>query len=407
MDAWEITKKDLYLILRDKGALYTLLVLPLVFVAILGVSTGRLMTTEDQTKLVKLGIVDNDDSEVSQKVVQDVKAIGGLKAESAPNHDEAARRLRDGRYNLVMVIGKTFHEKVDELDLGDVLETDRGKLVAGLSALDIKVECGSAFVNVAQLVEYVALAATLRTVSPEVAKRNRFAGRQIERALERHREEYGQEAAANPLAPQTVSSDMNYIYQILVPAYTVMFAFFLINIMANSFITERNLGTLRRLQASPIRPVELLLGKTLPFFLVSLVQSMLLFLSGKMLFGMSWGVDPWLLLPVIATTSISATALGLLLATFVRTESQVSAYANFLVITLAGISGCYMPRDWLPELMQKVSLATPHAWALIAYQQLLTQDHPDLQIVARSCAALLAFGAVYFALGCLRFRKIG
>jgi ABC-2 type transport system permease protein len=406
MDAWEITKKDLYLILRDKGALYTLLVLPLVFVAILGVSTGRLMTTEDETKLVKLGIVDNDDSEVSQKVVHDVMVIGGLKAEAAENTDEARRRLRDGRYNLVLMIGPQFDERVNELDLGDVLDTERGKLVAGLSALDIKVECGSAFVNVAQLVEYVALAATLRSVSPEVAKKNRFAGRQIERALERHREEYGEEVAAKS-GPETVQSDMNYIYQILVPAYTVMFAFFLINIMASSFITERNLGTLKRLQASPIRPIELLMGKTLPFYLVSLIQSVLLFLSGKVLFGMSWGVYPVLLLPVIAATSVSATALGLLLATFVRTESQVSAYANFLVITLAGISGCYMPRDWLPELMQKVSLATPHAWALIAYQQLLTQDHPDLQIVARSCAALMAFGAVYFSLGCLRFRKIG
>jgi ABC-2 type transport system permease protein len=305
------------------------------------------------------------------------------------------------------MIGPQFDERVDELDLGDVLDTEPGKLVAGLSALEIQVECGSAFVNVAQLVEYVALAATLRSVSPEVAKKNRFAGRQIERALERHREEYGTEVVARSSAPNTVQSDMNYIYQILVPAYTVMFAFFLINIMANSFITERNLGTLKRLQASPIRPVELLLGKTLPFYLVSLVQSVLLFLSGKVLFGMSWGVYPVLLLPVIAATSVSATALGLLLATLVRTESQVSAYANFLVITLAGISGCYMPRDWLPELMQKVSLATPHAWALIAYQQLLTQDHPDLQIVARSCAALLAFAAVYFGLGCVRFREIG
>jgi len=407
MDAWKITKKDLYLIVRDRGALYTLLVLPLVFVAILGASTGRLMTTEDETKLVKLGIVNEDGSDVSQKVVHDLMTIGGLKAQIAENKDEAQRRLRDGRYNLVLTVGPQFGERVGELDLGDVLDTERGKLVNGLSALDVQVECGSAFVNVAQLVEYVALAATLRSVSPEVAKKNRFAGRQIERALERHREEYGSQVVSKDTGPRGVQSDMNYVYQILVPAYTVMFAFFLINIMANSFITERNLGTLKRLQASPILPVELLLGKTIPFFIVSLTQSVLLFLSGRVLFGMSWGVYPALLLPVIAATSVSATALGLLLATFVRTESQVSAYANFLVITLAGISGCYMPRDWLPEMMQKVSLATPHAWALIAYQQLLTQDHPDLQVVARCCAVLMAFGAVYFALGCLRFRKIG
>ncbi len=192
----------------------------------------------------------------------------------------------------------------------------------------MQVECGSAFVNVAQLVEYVVLAAALQSVTPEVAKKNRFAARQIERALERQSggvRRCPSEAAgshAGRRRPELHLSDP-------CPAYTVMFAFFLINIMASSFITERNLGTLRRLEASPNHPIQLLMGKTLPFFFVSLIQSVLLFLSGKVLFGMSWGVYPIMLLAVIFTTSMAATSLGLLLATFVRTESQVSAYANF------------------------------------------------------------------------------
>lgn len=407
MGAWEITRKDIVLILRDKGALYTLLVLPLVFVTILGASTGRLLTTEDETKLVKVGIVDEDDSELSKQVARDLFAIGGLKAKMAANRDQARLQLQDGRFNIVVIVGNAFHERVDDLNLGDVLDTEHGRLSGGLASLNMQVECGSAFANVAELVQYVVLAAALKTVTPEVAKRNKLAARQIERALKQHQEEIESGIGTETPPPKPIDSGPSYIYQILVPAYTVMFAFFLINIMASSFITERNLGTLRRLQAAPIRPIELLLGKTFPFFLVSLAQSGVLFLSGKVLFGMSWGVDPFMLLPVIFTTSISATALGLLLATIVRTESQVSAYANFLVITLAGISGCYMPRDWLPDLMQKVSLATPHAWALIAYQQLLTQDHPDLSVVVKCCGVLTGFGCVYFALGCLRFRNIG
>ncbi len=407
MGAWEITKKDLYLIARDRGALYTLLVLPLVFVAILGVSTGRLMTTHDETKLVKLGIVDNDNSDLSRNVMESLLSVKGLIAEQAENESEARRRLQDGRYNIILHIGPEFHQRIDELDLGDVLDTKHGKLASGLNALDMKVDCGSAFVNVAQLVEYVALAATLQAVTPQVSKKNRFAAQHIERALARHRELYGSESATDSVTPEAIQPGPGYVYQILVPAYTVMFSFFLINIMANSFIAERNLGTLRRLQASPIHPIQLLLGKTLPFFFVSLAQSVILFVSGKLLFGMSWGVAPLLLVPVIITTSMAATALGLALATFVRTESQVSAYANFLVITLAGISGCYMPRDWLPELMQNVSLATPHAWALIAYQQLLTRDAPNLPLVTECCAALTGFATLFFAIGALRFRKIG
>src|SRR3569623_2013424 len=124
------------------------------------------------------------------------------------------------------------------------------------------------------------------------------------------------------------------------------------------------------------------------------------------MFGMSWGTYPAMLIPVLLTTSFSATGLGLLLATMVRTESQVASYSTFLVIVLAGISGCYMPRDWLPELMKTISLATPHAWALIAYEDLLTRAQPDFGLVLRCCGVLAAMGTACFVAGCLRFRRL-
>ena len=66
-----------------------------------------------------------------------------------------------------------------------------------------------------------------------------------------------------------------------------------------------------------------------------------------------------MLIPVIVATSMAATALGLLVATLVRSESQVSAYATILVITMGGISGCFTPRQWLPDAMREFSLTTP------------------------------------------------
>ena len=196
------------------------------------------------------------------------------------------------------------------------------------------------------------------------------------------------------------------VYQVIVPAYTVMFAFFLINIMARSFISEAANGTLRRLHAAPIGIGQLLIGKTVPFLIVSIVQGLLLFLFGKLLFGMSWGVQPWLLLPVIVCTSLAATTLGLLTAVLVRTDAQVSAYANLLVITLAGLSGCFMPREWLPEMMRQVSLAIPHAWSLIAYDQILNSPNPNLLRIGLCCLMLIVFSAVFFAFGCQRFRRL-
>jgi ABC-2 type transport system permease protein len=93
-------------------------------------------------------------------------------------------------------------------------------------------------------------------------------------------------------------------------------------------------------------------------------------------------------------------------ATIIRTDSQVSAYGNSLVIILAGISGCFMPRDWLPEVMQQLSLGTPHAWALLAYDEVLSHERVLHAEVVKCCGMLLAFAAVFFAIGWLRFRRI-
>ena len=148
------------------------------------------------------------------------------------------------------------------------------------------------------------------------------------------------------------------------------------------------------------------MGKTIPFLLISLVQTALLFLAGRVLFGMNWGNEPWLLPAVMLATSLAATALGLVVATTVRTDSQVSAYGNFQVLTLAGLSGCLMPRSWQPQLMQTIGLATPHAWSLIAYDQLLNRDEPDLLLVAKCLSVVMSFAGVFFVVGWTRYRSL-
>ena len=103
---------------------------------------------------------------------------------------------------------------------------------------------------------------------------------------------------------------------------------------------------------------------------------------------------------------MAATTLGLMVATMVKTDAQVSAYANFVVIVMAGISGCFLPRDWLPDLMKTISLATPHAWALMSYREALTTEHPDHAEILQSCGMRVGFAVIYFAIGAFRFRNV-
>jgi ABC-type multidrug transport system permease subunit len=148
-----------------------------------------------------------------------------------------------------------------------------------------------------------------------------------------------------------------------------------------------------------------LLGKLLPCFALSLGQGVFLLVAGKLAFGMRWGPGDWSLprqilwlMPVVISTSMAAMGLAVLIASLARTETQVAIYGTLLVLILAGISGCLMPRDLMPEVMKEVSLVTPHAWALDAYMQLLLRDQPDLFIVLRASAVLAGFGVGFLAL---------
>ena len=194
-------------------------------------------------------------------------------------------------------------------------------------------------------------------------------------------------------------------YQTLVPAYTVTFAFFLVLTVGWLFVTERRQGTIKRLRAAPLTKAEILLGKMLPCFAISILQGVFLMVAGKLVFGMRWGPDDWplwrqaaCLFPLVVATSLAAIGLALLVAAVARTETQVAIYGTLLVLILAGVSGCLMPRDLMPERMQQISLVTPHAWALDAYKQLLTNPMPILPMVWESCLVLTGFGVVLLAL---------
>jgi ABC-2 type transport system permease protein len=250
---------------------------------------------------------------------------------------------------------------------------------------------------------------TWKKISPVVMCENNFLRNTPRVGITQMCDDMDAEILSPPIkreAPDNTDDLQNEtIYQELIPSFTVMFVFFLVTIMGRSFIHERELGTLRRLRLAPIGGASLLTGKTIPFLVISIVQTALLFLCGRLLFQMEWGTYPLLLLPVAFCTSLSATALGLLVSTIVRTESQVSAYANTVVITMAGISGCFMPRKWLPDAMRTLSLGTPHAWALMAYNEILNRTVPNFILVAQCCGWLIAFTLLYFALGTWRFTR--
>lgn len=406
MGAWQITKKDLRLLIRDRRALAVLIAFPLAFIGILGLSAGEMLGWRRENQQLRIAAVNQDRGDVSQQLLARLQALDGVALSEAVSLEEAREQLDDHEASVILVLGRDFQRKIDRLSTGDVLALRDGRLCCGLDAFDMRLEYRPSTATVAAIARHVIYCEAVQTVTPGIFKPSGAAAKLLEQSPARARPgpRASEELEATNVRPEQ-DGFRSDVYQTLVPGYTVMFTFFLVNIMGRSFISERELGTLRRLRMAPITPTELLIGKTAPFFVISVFQNAVLFGIGRVVFGMSWGLTPWLLIPIIIATALAATALGLLVAALVRTDSQVSAYGNFLVITMAGVSGCFMPRDWLPEILERISLATPHAWALIAFDEVFDDHRPALGIVFRSCGMLVGFAAAFFAFGVRKFQS--
>jgi ABC-2 type transport system permease protein len=475
MKAWEITRKDLRILLRDSRALFVLLVLPLVFITIIGLTMGKLLGWKNTNQVLKVGVVDavaydqigqagwddDDNTDVKPgagttaevnattgtetakapgdkasepspaatvpnkepaetldaeekikqkkiarniivKVINQLQERGGFEIKEILTPERAQAEVAKGSVNAALVVGPNFYRQISHLKPGDILDN---QLKDGLGSLDVTLVSREPDSSTHSLIEQLAFSVIFKTIVPPVMCRHALHRRFMSTTCAQFDEEADkpnlQPEAATP-RPIVRSEE---VYTTIVPSYTVFFVFFIVSFMARSVLHEREQGTLRRLRIAPVRPMSILSGKTIPFLLLSVAQTLLLFVCGRIMFDFSWGAQPLMLLPVIFCTSMSATALGLLVATMVRSESQVSAYATILVITMGGVSGCFTPRKWLPDAMREFSLTTPHAWSLMAYEELLCKAAPDPMLVFECCTMLVAFSVIFFIAGSVRFQS--
>ena len=415
MGWWHLTWKDLRLQMRDRRSLAVLLILPLIFISIIGLSSGKLLGWRASNQVIQVAWVDCDGGELAKRLQTKMTEKKDLQVVNYADVESARRDVFVGKMTMSLTIGPEFQKRIDDLELRDFFtrKHGQGRLADGFQSLDINVETKPSWDWVAKLVTNNLLSMTMDEVFPTVAKKHTL-GRALinnmESAAAHEASEIAPAKSPSPAMVQTTVADGRSarasLYDRLVPGYTVMFTFFLVNVMARSFIAERDIGTLRRLRIAPLSPIGLLIGKTLPYLVVSLLQCVSLFILGRLMFGMTWGEQPLLLLPLILCTSLAATSLGLLIATSVRTDAQVSSYSNLIVISLAGISGCFVPREWMPDVMKDLSVVTPHAWSLIGYLEALTNPQPEIGTIVKCSAMLLGFSAVFFAAGCWRFRSM-
>jgi ABC-2 type transport system permease protein len=105
----------------------------------------------------------------------------------------------------------------------------------------------------------------------------------------------------------------------------------------------------------------------------------------------------------VLTFTLAATALGLALATVVRTSAQAQGISLLMGLTLAPLGGAWWPLEIVPDFMRIIGHISPIAWAMDAFHELMWYDGTLVDILPM-LGVLLGMAVVFFAWGALMFK---
>jgi ABC-2 type transport system permease protein len=141
----------------------------------------------------------------------------------------------------------------------------------------------------------------------------------------------------------------------------------LVSLVLTSFsiVREWEVGTMEQLIVTPLRPIELIIGKTLPFFLVGLIDLILIFLVGTLWFRIPFRGNILLLAFSAVLYLINALSIGILISTISRTQQQALMVIFFYFNPSMLFSGFVFPIYNIPFLMRWIAYINPLAYFLV------------------------------------------
>ena len=188
-----------------------------------------------------------------------------------------------------------------------------------------------------------------------------------------------------------------------IPGYLVMFVFFTAAFSAAQLVKERQNHTLERLLSSSAGKTAILGGVYGSTVAKGLIQIAIFWTVGILGFKMNLGLSPLAVILISVLMTLMASAFGVMLATFVKTERSASSIGVLTSLILAPLGGCWWPLYITPQWMQTISKITPHAWATTAFNKLLIFGG-DFNSVVPNMLVLIGFMVVFGLIAILRFR---
>ena len=299
------TIKEFQVLVRDPGGLFVLFLMPVMFMVVFSLALGGLFeegAARGSARALEVPVAIGGAGEVAEQVVEQLEATQGLAMVREQNGqpltaEKVAQLVADGEYP----VGVVFPEGLTAL-----LEDPR--ILRGEQVQPLEVDVIVDPATTAQVTGPLegALSAVLQQV---VGRRLGEAGAalwfeqvavglpaEVREQLAASMQQGGQGGGASPVTtrrqvpPGVEREQFPDQFQQNAAAYTVMGVFFIATVMIESIFVERRSGAMRRLRAAPVGRAPILISKLVPFYVVNLIQIVIMFAIARLAFGLDLGL---------------------------------------------------------------------------------------------------------------------
>lgn len=332
--------KEFYHIFRDYRTLTILFGMPVVQLLLF----GYVITNE--IKDARIAILDLSKDNVTQEITQKILSSGYFRLDAYLSSDKEIDKIfKKGDVKQVIVFEKNFAENLQKQKKANV------QLITDASEPN----------TAKMLVNYTN--GILMSYSIELNK---------------------DQPAAVQIVPEVkmqYNPELKGVFM-FVPGIIAMLLTLISTLMTSIALTrEKELGTMEVLLVSPLRPLQIILGKVTPYLLLSFINAMMILLVGNIVFGVPIVGSLALLMAMTLLFILTALSLGILIST--RTDSQQVA----MMISMVGLmmptillSGFIYPIENMPVWLQVICQLMPPKWFIVIIKDIMLKGNGFLYI---------------------------
>lgn len=403
-------RKELLELRRDRAGILVLLVMPMALVLIVSLVQDNVMQATGETP-IRVLLLDFDDGFLGRAVDKELRADAGLdlvsKHGGGENAKEAARKaVVDGDFRFSILIapgtGAALREQVRRRAAESFVPTSKPAkppapaTVPGLTVHFDPAVQGAFRTAVVNSLQRVLLGIELRekgaALSDTIERKMRQGigggiplspGGDYSKQTPPVRFELDTE----PVLKLTEAPDSGgrlprrpTAAQQNVPAWALFGMFFIVVPVSGALIRERQSGTFRRLMTMPISLAGLLAGKVIAYVLVCAAQFALMVAMGSFVLpllgtsGLVVGPEGPVVAIIALSAALAATGYGIMVGVLARSYEQASVFGAVSIVIAAALGGVMIPVYVMPRSMQAVSVVSPLAWGLNAFQDVFVRE---------------------------------